>query len=85
MNLYWKALHSTPNPANRVLKILPLVTDPNRRKQISVTDLNGSNYDHALKWSGNDLNVEKLANGVYILTIPNLSGEPFRTRFVVQK
>lgn len=74
-----------PNPANRVLKILPLVTDPNRRKQISVTDLNGSNYDHALKWSGNDLNVEKLANGVYILTIPNLSGEPFRTRFVVQK
>jgi len=74
-----------PNPANSVLKILPPITDPSQRKQISVTDLNGSNYNHALKWSGNDLNIEELANGIYILTIPNLSGEPFRAKFVVQK
>lgn len=74
-----------PNPANRVLNVLPPVMDPNQRKQISVTDLNGRNYDQVLNWSGNDLNIEKLANGVYILTIPNLSGEPFRTKFVVQK
>jgi hypothetical protein len=74
-----------PNPATNSIRIQSLLIGSDQRKHISITDLNGRNYNQLLKWNGSALNIEKLTNGVYILTVPAQSGEPVQVKFVVQK
>ncbi|SDG42622.1 Por secretion system C-terminal sorting domain-containing protein [Dyadobacter soli] len=74
-----------PNPAFNVLKIQPRITDGNRRSQVTITDLNGRRYGTSTQWTGDDLNIEKLPSGIYILSVPTQSGEMVQTKFIVQK
>jgi hypothetical protein len=74
-----------PNPAKNILNIQSPILDSVKRKQISITDLNGHNYDRSIKWYGDDLSIEKLKNGIYILTFLGESGQPLQSKFVIQK
>ena len=74
-----------PNPAKNILKIQSPIMDSVKRKQISITDLNGQNHNRSIKWDGDDLSIEKLTNGIYILTISSESSEPLQSKFVIQK
>lgn len=74
-----------PNPVTSVLSIR--ISDGNLldHQPMTITDLNGRNYDHLWKWTGNDLNVERLSNGIYILTVPAINGKPALIKFTVQR
>jgi len=73
-----------PNPAKNILKIQSPILDALKHKKISITDLNGYNYSRSIKWDGDDLSIEKLKNGIYIMTISGESGETLQSKFVIQ-